>query len=263
MTTDTAPAPARTVDLNCDLGESFGAYVIGDDEALLALVSSANVACGFHGGDPRVMAATVARASDRGVAVGAHPGFLDLAGFGRRAIAASPEEVRTDVLYQLGALGAFCRAAGVPLRHVKAHGALYTMAVNHLPTASAIAAAVRAYDPTLRFFAPPGTALAQAAGEADLALVREGFADRAYEPDGTLVARRSPGALVTDPALAADRMLRLVTGGVIQAADGTDVSLVVDTICTHADTPGAAAIVAAVRARLEAAGIAIRPPDGA
>ena len=254
---------ARTVDLNCDLGESFGAYVIGDDEALFALVSSANVACGFHGGDPRVMERTVASASAHGVAIGAHPGFLDLAGFGRRAIAASPDEVRTDVLYQLGALGAFCRAAGVPLRHVKAHGALYTLAVNDLPTATAIAAAVRAYDPGLRFFAPPGTALARAAAGAGLPLVREGFADRAYEPDGTLVSRRSPAALVTDPAVAAGRMLRLVTEGIIRAVDGSDIPLAVDTICTHADTPGAVSIVAAVRARLESAGIELRPPDGA
>ena len=247
------------IDLNSDLGESFGAYTIGDDAGLFSLISSANVACGFHGGDPRVMERTVAAAQGAGVEVGAHPGFLDLVGFGRRAVAATPDEVRTDVLYQLGALDAFCRAAGVVLQHVKPHGALYNVAVKQPEIAVAIAAAVRAYDPTLVLLAQPGTALIAAGEDAGLPTAREGFADRAYNSDGTLVARQVPGALITDPEQAAERMVRLVTEGRLRTLDGQDLALTVDSICTHSDTPGAVAIVQAVRRRLEAAGVAIRP----
>ncbi|CAA9554519.1 MAG: Lactam utilization protein LamB [uncultured Thermomicrobiales bacterium] len=252
----------RRVDLNSDLGESFGAYRIGADDALLGLVSSANVACGFHGGDPRVLAATVAAARERRVAVGAHPGYPDLVGFGRRDLAASPEEVTADVLYQLGALGAFCRAAGVPMRHVKAHGALSNRAVTDPATAGAIVAAVRAYDADLVVLSQPG-ALIDAAEAAGLPVAREAFADRAYNPDGTLVSRRLPGALVTDPARAADRMARLLAEGSLPTVGGADLTLSVDSICVHADTPGAAEIMAAVRARLTAEGVAIRPPGDA
>jgi UPF0271 protein len=248
-----------TIDLNSDLGESFGPYVIGDDVGLFGLISSANVACGFHGGDPRIMEQTVAAARAHGVAVGAHPGFLDLVGFGRRAIAATPEEVRTDVLYQLGALDAFCRGAGVALQHVKPHGALYNVAVSQPAVAEAIAAAVRTYNPDLILLAQPGTALIAAGEAAELRVAREGFADRAYNADGTLVSRQISCALITDPAEAATRMLRLVTERRLRTLDGEDLELSVDSICTHSDTPGALAIVRAVRDRLEAAGIAVRP----
>ena len=248
-----------TIDLNSDLGESFGAYEIGGDADLFDLISSANVACGFHGGDPRVMERTVATAKEKGVAVGAHPGFLDLVGFGRRAIAASPDEVRTDVLYQLGALDAFCRVAGVELQHLKAHGALYNVAVGDPAIAEAIAGAVRSYDPMLIFLAQPGTALFAAGEAAGLPTAREGFADRAYNADGTLVSRRLPGAMITNPAEAAARMVRLVTEGRLQTIDGQDLELQVDSICTHSDTPGSVAIVRAVREQLEASGVTVRP----
>ncbi len=249
----------RAIDLNSDLGEGFGAYRIGPDEELFGLISSANVACGFHAGDPRVMERTVAAAKAHGVAVGAHPGFLDLVGFGRRAMAATPDEVRTDVLYQLGALDAFCRAGGTALRYVKPHGALYNVAVKQPPIAEAIAAAVRAYNPDLILLAQPGTALIAAGDAAGLPTSREGFADRAYKLDGTLVSRLIPGALITDPEEAADRMLRLVTEGRLRTLDGQDLELTVDSICTHSDTPGSVAIVQAVRRRLEGAGVTIRP----
>ncbi len=252
-------AGTLTVDLNSDLGESFGAYAIGSDDQLFDLISSANVACGFHGGDPRVMEQTVATAKANGVAVGAHPGFLDLVGFGRRAIAASPDEVRTDVLYQLGALEAFCRVAGVEMQHLKAHGALYNVAVKDPAISEAIAEAVRLYNPALIFLAQPSTALFTAGEQAGLPTAREGFADRAYNADGTLVSRRLPGAMITDPDQAAARMVRLVTEGRLQTIDGDDLELQVDSICTHSDTPGSVAIVRAVREALEANGVTIRP----
>ncbi len=256
MTTD---AQTLTVDLNSDLGESFGAYAIGEDEGLFGLISSANVACGFHGGDPRVIEQTVARTKVAGVAVGAHPGFLDLVGFGRREMNTTPDEVRTDTLYQLGALDAFCRVAGVRLQHVKAHGALYNVAVRDVAVAEAIVAAVHAYDPRLIMLAQPGTTLLAAAEAAGLPIAREGFADRAYDADGRLVSRRLPGAMVTDPEIAAARMVRLVTHGLLETIDGQDLTMRVDSICVHSDTPGSLAIMRAVRRGLEAAGVSIRP----
>jgi len=249
----------RRVDLNSDLGEGFGAYRLGPDEALLELISSANVACGFHGGDPRVMERTVAACRERGVGVGAHPGFPDLVGFGRRELLATADEVRTDVLYQIGALAAFCRAAGVPLRHVKAHGALYNRAVRDPALAEAIAAAVHAYDSSLIFLAQPGTALFAAAEAAGLPTAREGFADRAYNPDGTLVSRRLPGAVIDDPEAAAERARRLVVEGRLTAIDGTELTLTIDSLCLHSDTPGALAMARAIRRRFDEAGIAVRP----
>jgi UPF0271 protein len=249
----------RAIDLNSDLGESFGAYQIGDDAGLFGLISSANVACGFHGGDPRVMEQTVTAANEHGIGVGAHPGFPDLVGFGRRDLHATPDEVRTDTLYQLGALDAFCRAVGLRMQHVKAHGALDTVATRDVAIAEAIVAAVRAYDPTLIVLCRPGSHLANAAAAVGLLVAREGFADRAYEADGNLVSRRKPGAMVTDPAVAAARMRRLVAEGKLATIDGQDLALEVDSICVHADTPGAATIVRAVREALKADGVAIRP----
>ncbi|MDP9366271.1 MAG: 5-oxoprolinase subunit PxpA [Chloroflexota bacterium] len=250
---------ARAIDLNSDLGESFGAHRIGFDAELFPLISSANVACGFHGGDPRVMERTVAVAAAHGVAVGAHPGFPDLVGFGRREIAATPDEVRTDTLYQIGALDAFCRAAGLRLQHVKAHGALYNRAVKDPSLAGAIAAAVAAYDRGLVFLAQPGTALFAAAEAAGLPLAREGFADRAYNPDGTLVPRSVPGAVITDPEAAAERALRLVRDGRVATIDGQELELTVDSLCIHSDTPSAVAMAKAIRRRFDEAGIVVRP----
>ena len=249
----------KAIDLNSDLGEAFGAYRIGFDEELFALISSANVACGFHGGDPRVMERTVAAAKARGIGIGAHPGFPDLVGFGRREVAATPDEVRTDTLYQIGALDAFCRAAGVRMQHVKAHGALYNTAVKDPALSAAIAAAVKAHDPGLIMLAQPGTALFAAAEAAGLPTAREGFADRAYNPDGTLVSRRLPGAVLTDPEAVAERALRLVTEGRVPTIDGGELELRIDSLCIHSGTPGAVEMARAIRRRFDAAGIAVRP----
>lgn len=248
----------RAVDLNSDLGEAFGAHRVGFDEELFELISSANVACGFHGGDPRVMERTVAAAKARGVAVGAHPGFPDLVGFGRRQMQVTADEARTDTLYQVAALDGFCRAAGVTMQHVKAHGAFYNAAVKDRALADAIAAGVAAFDRGLVMLAQPGTHLFAAAEAAGLPTAREGFIDRAYNADGTLVSRLLPGAVVTDPGEAAERALRLVLEGRLRAIDGTDLDLAVDSLCIHSDTPGAVAILSRVRRDLEAAGVEIR-----
>ena len=248
----------RAIDLNSDLGEAFGAHSVGFDDELFGLISSANVACGFHGGDPRVMERTVATADELGVAVGAHPGFPDLVGFGRRLVQATADEVRTDTLYQVAALAGFCHAAGVTMQHVKAHGALYNAAVKDAAVAGAIAAGVAAFDPGLVILAQPGTNLSEAAAASGLALAREGFVDRAYHADGTLVSRQRPGAVITDPGEAAERSLRLVLEGRLRTVDGTDLVLTVDSLCIHSDTPGAVAILTRVRGDLEAAGLRVR-----
>jgi UPF0271 protein len=217
------------------------------------------VACGFHGGDPRVLERTVAACKTHGVAVGAHPGFPDLVGFGRRPINATPDEIRTDTLYQIGALDAFCRAAGVRMQHVKPHGALTNTAQHDEAIAQAIVAGVVAFGADLLLFAMPGSKLLTAAEAAGLRVAREAFADRAYNADGSLVNRRLPGAMITDPEEAARRMVRLVRDGVITAIDGVEIELQADTICTHSDTAGAVEIVTAVRAALAGAGVEIRP----
>lgn len=248
------------IDLNSDLGESYGAFQIGFDADLFPLLTSANVACGFHGGDPLTLERTVRQAVERGVRIGAHPGFPDLVGFGRRPIHATPDQVRTDVLYQLGALDAFCRAAGTSLQHVKPHGALSNMAMTDESLAEAIVAAVYAWDPGLLLFAMPGSALGRVADGRGLTVVAEVFADRSYNADGSLVNRRLPGAMISDPAQAAERMVKLVQSGRITAIDGTEIALPAGSICTHSDTPGAVEIVSAVREALEAAGVAIQAP---
>ncbi len=248
------------MDINVDMGEAFGAWPGGPDEAMLRAATSANVACGFHAGDPRTMARTVDLCRRLGRNVGAHPSYPDLVGFGRRAMAATPEEVRTDVLYQLGALDAFCRGAGVRMRHVKGHGAIYNVAVKDAPTARAMAEAVVAFDKTLWFFALPGTLLGEAGQAAGLRVAWEAFADRAVRRDGTLVPRGQPGALITDPETAAARAVRIAREGVVVPADGGEpIPWRADTICVHSDTPGAPAIAAAVRRALEAAGLAVQP----
>ena len=247
------------IDINCDLGEGFGAYTIGMDDHVLELVSSANVACGFHAGDPRVMERTVRRAAERGVGIGAHVGFPDRVGFGRREIRATPDEVRTDVLYQIGALYAFCRSLGVELQHVKPHGALYNMAVRDRELAEAIVAGIAAFDRDLIVLAPPGSELARAAQQAGLRLAYEGFADRGYNPDGTLVSRREPGAVLHDPEEVAARAERMVREGCVQAVDGREVPLRIHSLCIHGDHPAAVALARGIRQRLEGAGVAIRP----
>ena len=248
------------IDLNADLGESFGRWTLGNDAALMRGISSANVACGFHAGDPDVMRATVRLARDCGVAVGAHPGLPDLAGFGRRTMSVSASEVQNLVAYQIGALAAIASAERVTLKHVKPHGALYTMAVKDRGLADAIAAAVRIVDPNLMLFALPHTHLSAAAEDAGLRVVREGFADRAYEPDGSLTPRAAAGAVIHSAGEVVARAVRMVRDGVVRATDGRDLPMPIETLCTHGDTPGSHELVQQLRAGLEAAGLVVGPP---
>lgn len=247
------------IDLNSDVGESFGAYRLGDDDAVIASISSANVACGFHAGDPAVMRRTVQLARDAGVAIGAHPGFPDLGGFGRREMRASPREVEDMVVYQIGALMAIARAEGARVAHVKAHGALYNMAVRDGALADAIARGVASVDPALLLFGLPGSELLRAGRDAGLAVVAEGFADRAYQADGSLVPRSVPGAVVHDVDEVVRRSMRLVREGRVASIDGGDLAMPVQTLCVHGDTPGAAALARQLRAGLESGGVAVRP----
>ncbi|OFW36688.1 MAG: lactam utilization protein LamB [Acidobacteria bacterium RIFCSPLOWO2_12_FULL_67_14b] len=247
------------IDLNSDLGESFGPWPMGQDAALMASISSANVACGFHAGDPGAMRETVALAKARGVAVGAHPGFPDLVGFGRREIKASPQEVEDFVLYQVAALAGVAAAQGVALQHVKVHGALYNMACRDRALADAIAGAVRKLDRTLILFGLPDSELLRAGRAAGLAVAAEVFADRAYEKDGSLASRHKPGSVMHDADAVVARAVRMVKDKQVVALDGSVIPLQADTICLHGDTPGAAELARAVRAGLEQAGIRIRP----
>lgn len=248
-----------TVDLNADLGESLGSWRMGDDEAMLDVVSSANVACGFHAGDPVTTRATVTAAAERGIAVGAHPSYRDLIGFGRRFLDVSPAELTADVLYQLGALDAFCRVAGTKVRYVKPHGALYNTIVSHTEHAKAVVEAVRAFDPDLPVLGLPGSVFLSEAERAGLRGVREAFADRAYTPAGTLVSRREANAVLHEADEVAARMVRLVETGRIQAVDGSDVDVAADSICIHGDSPGAVALAHGVRNALTDAGHTIAP----
>jgi UPF0271 protein len=245
------------VDLNSDLGESFGAYKLGDDSTILRLITSANVACGMHAGDPRVMDDTVRASRELGVSVGAHPGFPDQVGFGRRTIDATPTEIETDVLYQIGALAAFVVANGLEMQHVKAHGALYNLAVANQEVAAAIARAVIRYDRDLIFVAPVGSALERAGLEAGLAVAREAFADREYNRDATLVSRRVNGAVISDPRAAADRAIRMIKEQVVTTVDGSSLPMKVDTLCVHGDNPNAAEILRAIRSSLRDNGITL------
>jgi UPF0271 protein len=247
------------VDLNADIGESFGAYSLGHDAALMPALTSASVACGFHAGDPGVMRETVALARAHGVSVGAHPGFPDLVGFGRRELRATPREVEDFVVYQIGALAAIAAAQGVRLQHVKAHGALYNMAVRDAALADAIARATASVDATLLIFGLPGSQLVEAAQRAGLRTAREAFADRAYQRDGTLAPRSQPGALIEDPDAVVSRAVSMVRHGTVTAVDGSRVNLEVETICVHGDTPGAAALALRIREALTAAGVSVLP----
>ena len=247
------------VDLNCDLGESFGPYTLGDDRGVMPYITSANVACGVHAGDPGVMRATVRLALEAGVAVGAHPGFGDRSGFGRREIAMAPRDVEDLVLVQLGALAAVARAEGGRLRHVKAHGALYNMAARHRGLADAIARATASLDPGLVLFGLSGSALIEAGRAAGLRVASEVFADRAYTAAGSLVPRTEPGSVIDDPPRVLERALGMIRDGVVMAPGGERVDLAADTICVHGDTAGAAALAGRLRAGLEAAGVDVRP----
>ncbi|MEO4037691.1 5-oxoprolinase subunit PxpA [Micrococcaceae bacterium Sec6.3] len=247
------------IDLNSDVGESFGNWTMGDDAAIFQSVSSANVACGFHAGDPSGIAQTCRDAVAGGITIGAHVGYRDLAGFGRRFLDCSPTELADDVLYQLGALEALARSAGGTIRYVKPHGALYNTIVHHQAHAQAVVDAVKAFGGDLPLLLLPGSIALDKAERAGLRGVAEAFADRGYTPDGTLVSRREPGAVLHDEAEVAERMVRLATDGVLRAVDGTDVRVEAESICLHGDTPGAVAMAAAVRAGLESAGVEIRP----
>jgi UPF0271 protein len=247
------------IDLNADLGEGFGSWRLGDDDALLDIVTSANVACGFHAGDPALMHRVCDAAAARGVAVGAQVGYRDLAGFGRRRIDYDLDELRDDILYQIGALEAFCRVAGTSVRYVKPHGALYNTAAVDSGQASAVVAAVRAYDPGLPVLCLPGSVLAAQAADGGLVVVAEGFADRAYRADGTLVPRAAPGAVIHDPAVVAARALRMAVEQVVVADDGTVVACPVRSICVHGDTPGAVSLAAQVRAALGSVSAFVEP----
>lgn len=249
----------QQVDLNCDCGEGFGAYTMGDDAAMLDIVTSANVACGYHAGDPDIMARTFAIARERGVAIGAHPGFPDLAGFGRRRLPYACDEIERFLAYQIGAAQAVAAYAGHRITYVKVHGALSNMAMEDPAGARAIARAIKAVDPALRFLAIAGTALQHAGEEAGLAVVREIYADRAYTDAGHLVSRALPGAVLHDAEEAADRVSAMVREGAVIAQSGKRVPVGIDSICVHGDTPGAVAMARAVRAKLEAAGIALKP----
>ncbi|RBY89433.1 LamB/YcsF family protein [Blastococcus sp. TF02A-30] len=250
------------IDLNADLGEGFGVWRLGDDDALLGVVSSANVACGFHAGDPSTMRRVCAGAAAAGVAVGAQVSYRDLAGFGRRFVDVAPAELADDVLYQLAALDGVARATGTRVRYVKPHGALYNAVVAHEEQARAVVDAVVAYDPALPVLGLPGSALLRAAAAAGLRTVPEGFADRGYTAAGTLVPRREPGALVTDPAAVAERAVRMAAEGAVVAVDGGTVPVAVESVCVHGDTPGAVALARAVRTALEDAGLAVTPFTG-
>lgn len=249
----------RRIDINSDLGEAFGAYQLGQDRQLLDFVTSANVACGFHAGDPRVMEDTVNWAKEKGVRVGAHPGFPDLVGFGRREMRLSERELRTDLIYQLAALDGFCRIAGARLQHVKLHGALYNQTAVDAEMARVVVQAVRDYDRELIVIASPNSALHREAERIGLQVAKEVFADRAYHPDGKLVSRREPGAVLHDPEEVARRALQMVLEGWVRASDGSRLSLAADTICVHGDTPGAVDLVRRIRTILEENGVQVRP----
>jgi len=247
-----------TIDLNSDMGESYGAYTIGADDEVLRWVTSANVACGWHGGDPSVMRRTVDRAKASGVAVGAHPSYPDLLGFGRRVMQITRQEARDYILYQIGALRAFAEALGVRLQHVKPHGAIYNAAVKDRELSLGIAEGVAEAGGNLILVGLPGSEILRAGREVGLRLAREAFGDRAYDEDGMLVSRRLPGSLITDPDMVAERVLGF-TRGVVTAITGKEIRIEADTVCLHGDTPGAGSIARRVRERLEAAGIKPRP----
>lgn len=246
------------IDLNSDLGESLGPWRMGDDAAMLGIVSSANVACGFHAGDPAGILDTLRKARENGVTVGAHVGYRDLLGFGRRNIDVESRDLTADVAYQIGALQGLAAAAGTTVRYVKPHGALYNTIAHDARQADAVIAGIKAVDASLVLVALAGSALVARAREQGMTVVSEAFADRGYTPQGVLVSRREPGAVLHDPVRIAERMVRLAREGVVQATDGSLVAIQADSICVHGDSPDAVEIARQVRQQLEQAGVAIR-----
>lgn len=248
---------ALTIDLNCDMGESYGAWTMGHDLEILPYVTSANIACGYHAGDPSTMRRTVEAALQNGVAVGAHPSLPDLAGFGRRAMDVNASEVYDMVVYQVGALSAVAASQGARLHHVKAHGALYNMAAKQPELADAIARAVRDVDPSLILYALASSAQVDAAREAGLQVAQEVFGDRTYQDDGALTSRKRPDAMIVDPEAAVRLVVRMITEGKVESTQGTEVAVQADTLCIHGDQPGALVFARAICAGLQQAGIGI------
>jgi len=252
----------KRIDLNCDMGESFGAWTMGMDGEVIRHVTSANIACGFHAGDPRVMYKTVKLARDNGVGVGAHPGYPDLVGFGRRNLVCTPDEVRDDVAYQIGAMKAFCSIHGVALQHVKPHGSLYNMSVGNESMIRAIVEAIAGVDKHVIYLALGGAQaplVTRIANEAGIRVAFEAFPDRAYTPEGTLAPRSLAGAVIKDPKTAAERALRMAKEGKIVATDGSVLEMRIDTICVHGDNPSAVELVRGIRSAIEAEGISVVP----
>jgi len=247
-----------SIDLNCDMGEGFGVYGLGKDDLVMPYITSANVACGFHASDPLTMWKTVKLAARHGVAIGAHPSYPDLVGFGRRAMDATVDEISADVTYQIGALSALCNREGVRLHHVKAHGALYNKAAENHSVAAAIAQAIKMVDAELAMVCLSNSAMVSAAQDAGIPYVEEVFADRAYTQDGKLVPRRCEGAVLHDPALVAQRVLEMVTKKSVITIDGAEIPLKAETICVHGDTPEAFEMIKAIRCKLEAGNVMLK-----
>jgi UPF0271 protein len=245
------------MDLNSDVGESFGRWTLGDDQAMFGSVTSANVACGFHAGDPSVIRSTCRKAAEAGVVIGAHVGYRDLAGFGRRFLDIDPNELADDVVYQIGALQALAAVEGARVKYVKPHGGLYNAIVHHTAQARAVVDAVRSVDPGLPIMGLPGSEVLRLAEAAGLRAVPEAFADRAYTPEGTLVSRSLPGAVLDDPAQVAEHVLRMATESAVRAVDGSILKIRAESICVHGDSPGAVAMAAAVKSALSGAGVSL------
>lgn len=246
------------IDLNCDMGESYGVYTLGYDEQAMPYVTSINVACGFHASDPSNMLKTVKLAKKYGIAIGAHPAFPDLVGFGRRYMALSPDEIKADVMYQIGALWALCKSEGLTLQHVKVHGGLYNAAANDLAVATAIAQAIKAIDGNLYMVCLGNSTMVTAAQNVGVKYVEEAFADRAYTRDGTLVSRKQDGAIIHDVNKVAERVLTMVKDSTVTSIDGSVVPISAQTICVHGDTPGAVAMIKAIRDILDQQGVQLR-----
>ena len=252
----------KTIDLNCDMGESFGVYTLGYDEEAMAHVTSINVACGFHASDPMNMMKTIKLAKKYGVAVGAHPGFNDLVGFGRRAMAASVEEIKADVIYQIGALWGFCQAEGLKMQHVKAHGAMYNQAEKDINVAIAIGEAIKAVDSELYMVCLGNSVMVEGAKKVGVRYVEEAFADRAYTAQGTLVPRKQAGAVIHDLDAVTKQVLGMVSSSTVTALDGTVVKIAAQTICVHGDTPNAVAMIKNIRQGLKDAGVTLKAFGG-
>lgn len=249
-----------SIDINCDMGESFGSYVIGEDEKVIPFITSANIACGYHAGDPLVMAKTVYLAKEHHVGIGAHPGYPDLLGYGRRALQTFPGEIKNYLLYQMGALRAFAEAAGARLRHVKPHGALYNLIAHNEAAAMEAVEAVKAFDPDLFFFILSGSLCAEMAEAFGLRVVQEVFPDRGYLSDGQLAPRGMEGAVIHDASAVRTRVIKLVAEGRITSIEGQEIEIKADTLCVHGDTPGAWKLARVIRQAMEETGIEVTAP---